>query len=261
MKITIFGAGYVGLVTGTCLAEMGNHVVCVDIDQAKVARLQAGECPIHEQGLAEMIRQNAEAGRLQFTTDIQRGISHGYYQFIAVGTPQADDGSADLQYVFGVAKQIGEHLEQPCIVINKSTVPVGTADQVREVIQATMDERGATVSFDVVSNPEFLREGAAVKDFMNSDRIVIGTCQQDTQDDMNVLYAPLNRNQDRIINMDIRSAELTKYAANAMLATKISFINEMSHIAEKVGADIEQVRVGMGSDPRIGYHFISPYWV
>jgi UDPglucose 6-dehydrogenase len=258
MKITLFGAGYVGLVTGTCLAEIGNHVLCVDVNVERVKRLQNGECPIHEPDLPELMRKNLEAGRLQFTADPAEGIAHGFYQFIAVGTPQDEDGSADLQYVLAVANSIGEHINEPRIIINKSTVPVGTADKVRNTIQQALDRRGIKIAFDVASNPEFLREGAAVSDFMASDRIIVGTQHHDTEQHMRALYAPFNRNNDRLITMDIRSAELTKYAANAMLATKISFMNEMSHLAERLGADIEQVRIGIGSDPRIGYRFINP---
>lgn len=258
MKITLFGAGYVGLVTGTCLAEIGNHVLCVDVNAERVARLQNGECPIHEPDLAELMSKNLKAGRLSFTSDPGEGVAHGFYQFIAVGTPQDEDGSADLKYVLAVANSIGEHITEPRIVINKSTVPVGTADKVRNTIQQALERRNTSINFDVASNPEFLREGAAVSDFMASDRIIVGTNNHDTEQHMRALYAPFNRNNDRLITMDIRSAELTKYAANAMLATKISFMNEMSHLAERLGADIEQVRIGIGSDPRIGYRFINP---
>lgn len=258
MNITLFGAGYVGLVTGTCLAEIGNHVLCVDVDKERIARLQNGECPIHELDLPELIKKNIAAGRLKFTNDPAEGVAHGFYQFIAVGTPQDEDGSADLKYVLAVAKSIGEHINEPRIVINKSTVPVGTADKVKQVIQQVLDQRNVKINFDVASNPEFLREGAAVNDFMSSDRIIIGTHNHETEQHLRVLYSPFNRNHDRLITMDVRSAELTKYAANAMLATKISFMNEMSHLAERLGADIEQVRIGIGSDPRIGYRFINP---
>lgn len=258
MKITIFGAGYVGLVTAACFAELGNHVLCVDINQERVTRLQQGECPIHEPDLLELMSKNREAGRLHFTSDSKEGVAHGLYQFIAVGTPQDEDGSADLQYVSAVAKTIGEHMDDYRIIINKSTVPVATADKVRSIIQQALNVRQTQVQFDVVSNPEFLREGAAIEDFMNSDRIIIGTDNPRAEQQMRVLYTPFNRNQNRLIAMDIRSAELTKYAANAMLATKISFMNEMSHLAERLGADIEQIRIGIGSDPRIGYHFINP---
>lgn len=258
MKITLFGAGYVGLVTGTCLAELGNHVLCVDVNHERVQRLQQGECPIHEPGLPELMSKNLHAGRLAFTADPAEGVAHGFYQFIAVGTPQDEDGSADLKYVLAVARSIGEHIQEPRIIINKSTVPVGTADKVRAEIQHALDKRQVNIQFDIASNPEFLREGAAIDDFMSSDRIVIGTNHPDTEQHLRALYAPFNRNNDRLIAMDIRSAELTKYAANAMLATKISFMNEMSHLAEKLGADIEKIRIGIGSDPRIGYSFINP---
>lgn len=258
MKITIYGAGYVGLVTGTCFAELGNHVLCVDIDEQRIQRLKAGECPIHEPDLPEMMQKNIQAGRLQFTTDSKEGVAHGFYQFIAVGTPSDEDGSADLKYVLAVAKSIGEHLADYRLIITKSTVPVGTADRVRIAVQEMLTARNLTIQFDVVSNPEFLREGAAIADFMNSDRIIVGTDHAEAAAHMQALYAPFNRNQDRLINMDLRSAELTKYAANAFLATKISFMNEMSNLAERIGADIDKVRKGIGSDPRIGYHFINP---
>ncbi len=258
MKVTIFGSGYVGLVTGACLAEVGNDVVCVDIDQAKIDRLNGGEIPIHEPGLDLMIAGNREAGRLHFTTDIDEGVRHGLFQFIAVGTPPDEDGSADLQYVTAVARSIGERMNDYRIVVNKSTVPVGTADRVRSTIESALSERQAKMEFDVVSNPEFLKEGAAIEDFMKPDRIVIGTDNPRTTELLRALYAPFNRNHDRLVCMDIRSAELTKYAANAMLATKISFMNELANLAERLGADIEKVRVGIGSDPRIGYHFIYP---
>ena len=258
MKITIYGAGYVGLVTGTCFAELGNHVLCVDIDQQRVQRLQNGECPIHEPDLPEMMATNIRAGRLQFTASPSEGVAHGFYQFIAVGTPPDEDGSADLTYVLAVAKTIGEYMTDYRVVVNKSTVPVGTADCVSQAIQDMLAKRNKAISFDVVSNPEFLREGAAIADFMNSDRIIVGTDNEQVTGHMRTLYAPFNRNQDRLISMDLRSAELTKYAANAFLATKISFMNEMSNIAERLGADIDKVRKGIGSDPRIGYHFINP---
>jgi len=258
MKLTIFGSGYVGLVTGACMAEMGNHVVCVDIDQAKVDRLIAGEVPIYEPGLEAYIARNFEAGRLEFTTDVAKGVDHGLFQFVAVGTPPDEDGSADLQHVRAVAQSIGRHMTDYRIVVNKSTLPVGTADKVRETIRAELAERDAQIEFDVVSNPEFLKEGAAIEDFMKPDRIIIGTDNPRTTELLRALYEPFNRNHDRLISMDIRSAELTKYAANAMLATKISFMNELANIAERVGADIEDVRIGIGSDPRIGYHFIYP---
>jgi len=258
MKITIFGSGYVGLVTGACLAEVGNEVLCVDIDEHKIKLLKNGEIPIFEPGLDAMIQRNTKKNQIAFTTDIKQGVEHGLYQFIAVGTPPDEDGSADLQYVLAVAKSIGEHMEGYKIIIDKSTVPVGTADKVRQAVQDTLIARNAIHEFDVVSNPEFLKEGAAIDDFMKPDRIVIGTDNPRTQELLKVLYAPFNRNHDRIMSMDIRSAEFTKYAANAMLATKISFMNEMANLAEKMGADIEAVRKGIGSDPRIGYHFIYP---
>jgi UDPglucose 6-dehydrogenase len=258
MRVAIFGTGYVGLVTGTCLAEVGHEVVCVDIDQAKVAGLENGVIPIYEPGLEPMVKANHAAGRLRFTTDAAQAVAHGEVIFIAVGTPPDEDGSADLKYVLTVARTIGSHLRKPAVVVDKSTVPVGTADKVRAAIAATLAERGADVAFDVVSNPEFLKEGAAVEDCMRPDRIVIGADSPAAVEKLRRLYAPFNRNHERIVSMDVRSAELTKYAANAMLATKISFMNEMASIAEKVGADIEMVRQGIGSDPRIGWHFIYP---
>ena len=258
MKVTVFGTGYVGLVTGTCLAEMGNQVVCVDIDAAKVEGLNQGRIPIYEPGLTPMVVHNHQEGRLQFTTDAQSAVEHGDIIFIAVGTPPDEDGSADLQYVLAVADTIGRHLTRPAVVVNKSTVPVGTADRVEAAVAAALQARGAEVAFDVVSNPEFLKEGDAVKDCMRPDRIVIGAKSAKALEQLKKLYAPFNRNHDRIVAMDVRSAELTKYAANAMLATKISFMNEMANIAERVGADIEMVRHGIGSDPRIGYSFIYP---
>ena len=258
MRIAIFGTGYVGLVTGTCLAEVGHDVVCVDIDTAKVEGLKQGVIPIFEPGLQPMVKANHAAGRLDFTTDAAAAIAHGEVIFIAVGTPPDEDGSADLQYVLAVARTIGRHLEKSTLVVNKSTVPVGTADKVRETIAAELQARGSNVLFDVVSNPEFLKEGDAVNDCMRPDRIVIGAESSQAVDRMKRLYAPFNRNHDRFVIMDVRSAELTKYAANAMLATKISFMNEIANIAERVGADIEHVRHGIGSDPRIGWHFIYP---
>jgi UDPglucose 6-dehydrogenase len=258
MRVTIFGSGYVGLVTGACLADAGNHVMCVDVDTAKTERLKRGDVPIHEPGLEALIRRNAEAGRIEFTTDAARGVQHGLFQVIAVGTPPGDDGSADLTYVLAVARTIATHMNRYCIVITKSTVPVGTADKVHGEIDRTLAERGAKVEFDVVSNPEFLKEGAAISDFMKPDRVVIGTDNPRPTELMRALYEPFIRNHDRLIVMDIRSSELTKYAANAMLATKISFMNELANIAERLGADIEKVRIGIGSDPRIGYSFIYP---
>ncbi|QYR53838.1 UDP-glucose dehydrogenase family protein [Lysobacter soyae] len=258
MKVVIFGTGYVGLVTGTCLAEVGHDVTCVDIDIAKVEGLNNGVIPIYEPGLAPMVKDNHASGRLNFTTDAVAAIQTGDVIFIAVGTPPDEDGSADLQYVLKVASTIGENIHRPVIVVNKSTVPVGTADKVRAEIERALKARNASVKFDVVSNPEFLKEGDAVKDCMRPDRIVIGADNEDAVMVMRRIYAPFNRNHDRMVTMDIRSAELTKYAANAMLATKISFMNEIANIAERVGADIEHVRKGIGSDPRIGWHFIYP---
>jgi UDPglucose 6-dehydrogenase len=258
MRVTIFGSGYVGLVTGACLADAGNDVVCVDVDAAKIERLNRGEVPIHEPGLDALIKRNADAGRLKFTTDAAAGVAHGLFQLIAVGTPPDEDGSADLRYVLAVARTIGENLSEYRIVIDKSTVPVGTADKVKNEIAAALARRDSAVEFDVVSNPEFLKEGAAIADFMKPDRVVIGTDNPRTTELLRALYEPFTRNRDRLIVMDIRSAELTKYAANAMLATKISFINELAGIAERVGADIEQVRRGIGSDSRIGFSFIYP---
>lgn len=258
MKLTIFGSGYVGLVTGACMAEMGNHVVCYDIDEAKIAGLNDGEIPIYEPGLESYIERNVDAGRLEFTTDVNKAVDHGLFQFIAVGTPPDEDGSADLKHVLAVARAIGENMDEYRVVVDKSTVPVGTADKVKAEIQKTLDDRGASIEFDVVSNPEFLKEGAAIGDFMKPDRIIVGTDNPRTTELLKSLYEPFNRNHDRLISMDVRSAELTKYAANAMLATKISFMNELANLAERFGADIENVRVGIGSDPRIGYHFIYP---
>jgi UDPglucose 6-dehydrogenase len=258
MKVAIFGTGYVGLVTGTCLAEVGHDVVCVDVDAAKVEGLNRGVVPIYEPGLSPMVQANHAAGRLHFTTDAAAAVAHGDLLFIAVGTPPDEDGSADLQYVLAVARTIGEHLARPAVVVDKSTVPVGTADKVRTAIATTLAGRGADIAFDVVSNPEFLKEGAAVDDCMRPDRIVVGADNPAAVEKLRRLYAPFNRNHDRIVAMDVRSAELTKYAANAMLATKISFMNEIANIAEQVGADVEQVRKGIGSDPRIGWHFIYP---
>jgi len=258
MRVAIFGTGYVGLVTGTCLADVGHQVVCVDIDQAKVDGLNQGVIPIYEPGLEPMVKANHAASRLAFTTDAASAVTHGQVIFIAVGTPPDEDGSADLQYVLAVARTIGTHMRVPTVVVNKSTVPVGTADKVRAAIAEVLAARGVEIAFDVVSNPEFLKEGDAVADCMRPDRIVVGASNPDSVALMRRLYAPFNRNHDRVVEMDVRSAELTKYAANAMLATKISFMNEIANIAEKVGADIEQVRQGIGSDPRIGWHFIYP---
>ena len=258
MRVTLFGTGYVGLVTGACLAEVGNDVICVDIDQAKIDGLRRGVVPIFEPRLEDMVIANQAAGRLRFSTDAAEGVAHGEVLFIAVGTPPDEDGSADLRYVLDVARTIGRHLDRPAVIVDKSTVPVGTGDRVRETVAEQLAVRGAAVAFEVVSNPEFLKEGDAVKDCMRPDRIIIGTDSAHAIEQMKRLYAPFNRNHERIVVMDMRSAELTKYAANAMLATKISFMNEMANIAERVGADIEMVRHGIGSDPRIGYAFIYP---
>jgi UDPglucose 6-dehydrogenase len=261
MNITIIGTGYVGLVTGTCLADLGNHVVCLDVDPAKIALLQSGKVPIYEPGLTELVEANVEAGRLSFTTDVEASVAHGEVQFIAVGTPPDEDGSADLQYVLAAARAIGRHMDGFKTVVDKSTVPVGTADKVSAAIRAELEARGRTeLGFAVVSNPEFLKEGAAVDDFMRPDRIVIGVADDanghEALTTMRRLYAPFNRNHERMRVMDLRSAEFTKYAANAMLATRISFMNELANLADKVGADIELVRQGIGSDPRIGYSFL-----
>jgi len=256
MKITVIGTGYVGLVTGTCLAEVGNEVLCLDVDPKKIETLQAGGIPIYEPGLEGMVKRNVEAGRLSFTTDIEQSVAFGQIQFIAVGTPPDEDGSADLQYVVAAARNIGRHMQDYKLVVDKSTVPVGTADKVKAALQEELARRGLAIEFNVASNPEFLKEGAAVDDFMKPDRIVIGTDSEQATTLLRQLYAPFQRNHDRLTVMDVRSAELTKYAANAMLATRISFMNELAVLAEKLGADIEQVRHGIGSDPRIGYHFL-----
>jgi UDPglucose 6-dehydrogenase len=258
MRVTIFGSGYVGLVTGACLADAGNDVVCVDIDAAKVARLNAGEVPIHEPGLESLLRRGAAAGRLRFTTDAAAGVAHGLFQMIAVGTPPDEDGSADLRHVLSVAATIGGHMTDYRVVIVKSTVPVGTSDKVDAQVRERLERRGVAVEFDVASNPEFLKEGAAIGDFMKPDRVIVGTASARAIELLRALYDPFTRNRERLLVMDVRSSELTKYAANAMLATKISFINELAGIAEKVGADIEKVRQGIGSDARIGYSFIYP---
>ncbi len=258
MHLTIFGTGYVGLVTGTCFADVGNNVVCVDIDQSRVDRLNDGEVPIYEPGLAEMIARNRRAGRLHFTTDAGAGVQHGEVLFICVGTPPLADGSSDLSAVTAVAAAIGAHMTETTTVVTKSTVPVGTSDRIRFIIERELVMRGLDLPFDVVSNPEFLKEGAAIDDFMRPDRIVVGAESARAIEQMRELYTPFNRNHNRLIVMDVRSSEFTKYAANAMLATKISFMNELSNIAERVGVDIESVRVGIGSDLRIGYSFIYP---
>ena len=256
MKVTAIGTGYVGLVTGACLAEMGNHVVCLDVNPDKIRVLNAGEIPIHEPGLLELVRRNVAAGRLQFTTDVDLAVNHGTILFIGVGTPPDEDGSADLQYVVAAARSIGARMTDYKVIVDKSTVPVGTADKVKAAIAEELAKRGIELPFAVVSNPEFLKEGAAVEDFLKPDRIIIGSEDEQATLLMRALYAPFNRNSDRMLVMDVRSAEFTKYAANAMLATRISFMNELALLAEKVGADIELVRRGIGSDPRIGYSFL-----
>ncbi|HSV58380.1 MAG TPA: UDP-glucose/GDP-mannose dehydrogenase family protein [Variovorax sp.] len=261
MNITIIGTGYVGLVTGTCLADLGNHVFCLDLDPVKIATLNGGDIPIYEPGLADLVQANLEAGRLTFSTDVAAAVAHGEVQFIAVGTPADEDGSADLQYVLAAARSIGRHMDGFKVVVDKSTVPVGTADRVKAAIREELDKRDRSdLGFAVVSNPEFLKEGAAVDDFMRPDRIVLGVTEDEPGQQalaiMRKLYAPFNRNHERTRVMDVRSAEFTKYAANAMLATRISFMNELANLADRVGADIELVRQGMGSDPRIGYSFL-----
>ena len=258
MKLTVIGSGYVGLVTGACFAEMGNVVTCVDVDQAKIDSLKRGILPIHEPGLDTIVVGNAKAGRLHFSTSLPEAIRDSNIYFIAVGTPPGEDGSADLQYVLAVAREIGRHLTGYAVVVDKSTVPVGTGDKVRSALQSELDRRGVQISFDVVSNPEFLKEGAAVEDFMRPDRIIIGTDSERARDVMHELYAPFTRNHERTVNMGVREAEMTKYAANAMLATKISFMNEIAGLCERVGVDVESVRLGIGSDSRIGYSFIYP---
>ena len=256
MKISIVGTGYVGLVTGACFAEVGNDVLCLDLDQKKIRTLESGGIPIYEPGLEEVVKRNVAAGRLHFTTDIERAVRFGTVQFVAVGTPPGEDGSADLKHVVAAARNIGRHMTDHKVVVDKSTVPVGTADKVRAAITEELAKRGAKVPFAVVSNPEFLKEGAAIEDFMRPDRVVVGSDDPAATQIMRALYAPFQRNHDRLLVMDVRSAELTKYAANAMLATRISFMNELANLAEKLGADIEEVRKGIGSDPRIGYQFL-----
>lgn len=258
MKITVVGTGYVGLVSGACLADMGNEVLCLDTDAAKVAMLREGRIPIYEPGLEDLVKRNVAGGRLQFTDDIAASVAFGDVQFIAVGTPPGEDGSADLQYVLAAARSIARHMTTRKVVVDKSTVPVGTADKVRAAMQEVLAERGVDVPFSVASNPEFLKEGAAINDFMSPDRIIVGADDEHTIDTMRRIYAPFQRTHERVMVMDVRSAELTKYAANAMLATRISFMNEMANLAEALGADIEQVRRGIGADPRIGYHFLYP---
>ena len=256
MKVSVFGAGYVGLVTAACLAEMGNSVMCVDINEDRVNALNRGEVPIHEPGLSELVVRNQQASRLSFTRDASLAVTHATMIFIAVGTPANEDGSADVEYVLAAARTIGQHMQDYKVVVNKSTVPVGTAGRVRSVIAAGLFKRGTVLPFAVVSNPEFLKEGAAISDFMSPDRVIIGSSDDQATLLMRALYAPFLRNRDRILIMDPASAELSKYVANAMLATRISFMNEMALLAERVGADIEQVRLGIGSDPRIGTHFL-----
>ena len=258
MRVTIFGSGYVGLVTGACLADAGNDVLCVDVDANKIEGLKRGEIPIHEPGLDALIKTNAEAERLRFTTSAADGVAHGQLQLIAVGTPPDEDGSADLKHVLAVARTIGEHMTEYKVVVTKSTVPVGTADKVGAAVAESLSKRKAEVEFDVVSNPEFLKEGAAIEDFMRPDRVVVGADNPRVTELLRALYEPFTRSREKVIVMDVKSAELTKYAANAMLATKISFMNELANLAELFGADIEKVRVGIGSDARIGYHFIYP---
>jgi len=258
MKITVIGTGYVGLVSGTCLADVGNDVLCLDVDANKIRILKEGGIPIYEPGLEGLVKKNVAAGRLSFTTDIEEAVAHGVLQFIAVGTPPDEDGSADLQYVVAAARNIGKHMTDYKVVVDKSTVPVGTADKVRAAIAEELKARGNQTPYSVVSNPEFLKEGAAVEDFMKPDRIVVGAEDARAVELMRELYAPFQRNHERLIIMDVKSAELTKYAANAMLATRISFMNELANLAEKLGADIELVRKGIGSDPRIGFHFLYP---
>lgn len=256
MKITVIGSGYVGLVSGACMADVGNDVLCLDIDARKIAVLNGGGIPIYEPGLEDIVRRNIAGGRLRFTTDIKAAVEFGAIQFIAVGTPPDEDGSADLQYVLAAARNIGRYMHDYKVVVDKSTVPVGTADRVRDAIATELAQRQTNLAFSVASNPEFLKEGAAVEDFMRPDRIIVGATDERAIQLMRALYAPFNRNHDRLVVMDVRSAELTKYAANAMLATRISFMNELANLAEKLGADIEMVRHGIGSDPRIGYHFL-----
>ena len=263
MKISVIGSGYVGLVSGACLAELGNDVICLDVDQRKIEMLKNGVMPIYEPGLDDIVKRNVEAGRLSFTSDVSASVAHGLVQIIAVGTPSGEDGSADLQYVIAAARNIANFMSEYKVIVNKSTVPVGTADKVRQAVQQELDRRYSSPelsthrpAFSVVSNPEFLKEGAAIDDFNRPDRIVIGAEDEQSIRVMQEMYAPFQRNHDRLIIMDIKSAELTKYAANAMLATRISFMNELANLAEKVGADIEQVRKGIGSDQRIGYDFL-----
>ena len=259
MKISIFGTGYVGLVSGACLAEVGHHVVCMDKDHIKIEKLNSGIVPIWEPGLEALIERNVKTGRLKFTNDAANTVQHGEVQFIAVGTPPDEDGSADLQYVLEVAEEISRNMMEYKVIVNKSTVPVGTGNQTKACVTQILNERGVNIPFDVVSNPEFLKEGAAVNDFLKPDRIIVGFESERARSTMYELYEPFNRNHERTIFMDLRSAEMTKYVANAMLATKISFMNEMANLAELLGADIEEVRKGVGADPRIGHHFYIPW--
>jgi len=258
MKITVVGTGYVGLVSGACLADMGNDVMCLDVDAAKIALLRQGGIPIYEPGLEDLVRRNVQAGRLHFTDDVAQSVAFGDVQFIAVGTPPGEDGSADLKYVLAAARNIARHMTSRKLIVDKSTVPVGTADKVRAVVARELAGRGVDIPFSVASNPEFLKEGAAINDFMSPDRVVVGADDEYTISVMRRIYEPFQRTHDRLMVMDVRSAELTKYAANAMLATRISFMNEMANLAEALGADVEQVRRGIGADPRIGYHFLYP---
>lgn len=258
MNISVVGTGYVGLVTGTCFAEMGNHVICVDVNEEKINKLKEGIIPIYEPGLERLVVENYNADRLSFTTDIKSALDKTDICFIAVGTPMGEDGSADLQYVLAVAEEIGQSMTKHTYIINKSTVPVGTADKVRETVTRVLADRGADLTFDVISNPEFLKEGAAVSDFMKPDRVVVGTDNEEALEVMKELYSPFTVNHERFISMDVRSSEMTKYAANSMLATKISFMNEIANICELVGANVNKVRIGIGSDSRIGYSFIYP---
>ncbi len=258
MNITIIGTGYVGLVTGACLADVGNNIICFDLDKSKIEKLNQGHIPIYEPGLSTLVEKNHKSGRLRFTTNMESSVNHGDVQFIAVGTPPEEDGSADLQYVLDAAKNIGKHMKNKKVVVTKSTVPVGTAEQVKKTISDELSNRNVHHKFSIVSNPEFLKEGAAISDFQKPDRIIIGTDSDESAEKMRMIYAPFQRNRDKVIVMDIKSAELTKYAANAMLATRISFMNELANLAEKLGADIELVRQGIGSDSRIGYSFLYP---
>ena len=258
MKLAVVGTGYVGLVTGACFAEMGNHVVCVDVDKDKLARLNRGEIPIYEPGLEQIVQRNFKRGSLEFTDDLAMALDGAQVAMIAVGTPPGEDGSADLRYVLEVARGIGQHMTDYLVIADKSTVPVGTAEKVTAEVNRALESRGAAVPFDVVSNPEFLKEGAAVEDFMRPDRVVVGTDSDRAREVLNELYEPFSRTRDKLMFMGVRDAEMTKYAANAMLATKISFMNEMANLCERLDADVENVRKGIGSDPRIGFSFIFP---